>query len=143
MAAAQKKSKAATTEKTTEAVNTVPPKKILLTEVKARKLVDEIEHTSVSFYHKGEEFEVDISIKQLPFAVTDDLQKRMDNKENVAFEWISLALVDGKGDLLFTEEEVRETFVQPMGSAIFNKVWGLDSLKKAIEKETAKSKKDS
>ena len=134
MASAPKKPKAVTTQK---------PKKILLTDVKAGKLVDEIEHTTVSFYHKGEEFEVDISMKQLPFAVTDDLHKRMDNKEDVAFEWISLTLVDDKGELLFTEEEVRETFVQPMGSAIFNKVWGLDYVKKAVETEKAKSEKAS
>ena len=136
----------ARTSKAKEDSNTpeVPqPTKVSLLDVKAGSLVSEIRDDTVSFYHNGDEFEVDIRIKQLPFEVTDDLHKRMNNKEDITFEWISKALVDDKGDQLFTEQQVRDTFVQAMGSAIFDKVWGLDNIKKAVEKEAAKNKKAS
>lgn len=136
----------ARTSKAKEDSNTpeVPqPTKVSLLDVKAGSLVSEIRDDTVSFYHNGDEFEVDIRIKQLPFEVTDDLHKRMNKGEDVTFEWISKALVDDKGDLLFTEQQVRDTFVQAMGSAIFDKVWGLDNIKKAVEKEAAKNKKAS
>ena len=139
-------SKMARTSKAKEDSNTpeVPqPTKVSLLDVKAGSLVSEIRDDTVSFYHNGDEFEVDIRIKQLPFEVTDDLHKRMNKGEDVTFEWISKALVDDKGDLLFTEQQVRDTFVQAMGSAIFDKVWGLDNIKKAVEKEAAKNKKAS
>jgi hypothetical protein len=117
------------------------PIKVSLLDVKAGSLVGEIHDATVSFYHNGEEYEVDIRMKQLPFAVTDDLHKRMNNKEDVAFEWISKALVDEKGEQLFSQEQVEETFVQGMGTAIFEKVWGLDNIKKAVARQTAKTKK--
>ncbi|MGM8871545.1 phage tail assembly chaperone family protein, TAC [Psychrobacter sp. 2Y5] len=116
--------------------------KILLSDVKAGSLVSEIRDETVSFYHNGEEYEVDIRIKQLPFAVTDDLHKRMNNKEDVTFEWISKALVDDDGKQLFTQKQVEDNFVQAMGSAIFDKVWGIDNIKKAVEKQAAKNKKE-
>ena len=139
--------KAAETQKTPKAqadlnaTEVSKPTKVLLSDVKAGSLVGEIREETVSFYHKGEEFEVDIRMKQLPFAVTDDLHKRMNNKEDVAFEWISKTLVDDKGKQQFTQKQVEETFVQGMGTAIFEEVWGLDNIKKAVEKEAAKTKK--
>lgn len=135
--------KASTTQEDSNTLEVPKPTKVLLLDVKAGSLVSEIRDDTVSFYHNGEEFEVDIRIKQLPFEVTDDLHKRMNNKEDVTFEWISKALVDDKGDQLFTEQQVRDTFVQAMGSAIFDKVWGLDNIKKAVEKEAAKKKRAS
>ncbi len=125
-----------------EAVQVPEPTKISLLDVKAGRLVGEIRDETVRFYHNGDEFEVDIRIKQLPFAITDDLHKRMNNKEDVAFEWISKALVDDKGELLFSQEQVEQLFVQGMGAAIFEKVWGLDNIKKSVKNEVAKNKKE-
>jgi len=116
--------------------------KILLSDVKAGSLVNEVREETVEFWHNGEEFEVDIRIKQLPFAVTDDLHRRMNNKEDVTSEWISKALVDEDGKQQFTQKQVEDNFVQAMGSAIFDKVWGLDNVKKAVEKQAAKKKKE-
>lgn len=116
--------------------------KILLSDVKSGSLVSEVREETVEFFHNGESFEVDIRIKQLPFAITDDLHKRMSKGEDVAFEWISKALVDDNGKQLFTQKQVEETFVQGMGTAIFEKVWGLDNIKKAVELQTAKAKKE-
>ena len=116
--------------------------KILLSDVKSGSLVSEVREETVEFFHNGESFEVDIRIKQLPFAITDDLHKRMSKGEDVAFEWISKALVDDNGKQLFTQKQVEETFVQGMGTAIFEKVWGIDNIKKAVELQTAKAKKE-
>lgn len=134
--------KAPTPQEDSNTTEVLKPTKVLLLDVKAGSLVSEIRDETVSFYHNGEELEVDIRIKQLPFAVTDDLHRRMNNKEDVTSEWISKALVDEDGKQLFSQEQVEETFVQAMGSAIFDKVWGIDNIKKAMEKQAAKSKKE-
>lgn len=115
--------------------------KILLTDVKAGSLVGEIHEDTVEFYHKGELCEVDIKYKTLPFLESDSLHKRMNNNEDVAAEWISKALVDEKGKTTFTQQQVEKNFIQPLANAVFNKVWGLDSVKKAMEK--TKGKKES
>lgn len=114
--------------------------KYQLSDVKAGSLVGEIHEDTVEFYHKGELCDVDIKYKILPFVESDALHKRMNNNEDVAAEWISKALVDGKGEQQFTEHQVKTTFIQPLANAIFNRVWGLDSVKKAMEK--TKDKKE-
>lgn len=112
--------------------------KLLLSDIKEGKLVDEVYEETVEFIHKGKEYEVDILVKQLPFGVTDDLLKRMNKGEDIAFEWISKALVDDDGKPAFTKQQVEKTFVQAMGSAIFDKLWGLDDIKKSMEKTKTK-----
>ena len=134
--------KATTVQEDSNTPEAPKPTKVLLLDVKAGSLVSEIRDETVSFYHNGDELEVDIRIKQLPFAVTDDLHRRMNNKEDVTSEWISKALVDDEGEQLFTQQQVEDTFVQAMGSAIFDKVWGIDNIKKAVEKQAAKNKKE-
>lgn len=115
--------------------------KLSLSDIKSGSLVSQVREETVEFIHNGEEFEVDILIKQLPFIETDDLHKRMNKGEDVAFEWISKALVDEKGKQMFTQKQVEQNFVQPLGSAVFDKLWGLDNVKKAMEK--SRSQKDS
>ncbi|MGM8939027.1 phage tail assembly chaperone family protein, TAC [Psychrobacter glaciei] len=116
--------------------------KYQLSDVKAGCLVGEIHEDTVEFYHKGELCEVDIKYKTLPFVESDALHKRLNNNEDVAAEWISKALVDGKGKQQFTQPQVEKNFIQPLANAIFNKVWGLDSVKKAVEEQTSKKKKE-
>ena len=115
--------------------------KLNLSDIKAGSLVGEIHKETVEFYHNGELCEVDILFKTLPFIESESLHNRMNNNESVAAEWISKSLVDEKGKLQFTQQQVEKNFIQPLANAIFHKVWGLDSLKKAMEK--AKVKKDS
>jgi len=115
--------------------------KLLLSDVKDGKLVGEIRQKTVEFIHNGKEYDVDILIKQLPFCETDELLTRLNRGEKVANEWIAKALVDDKGKNNFTPKQVGDTFVQPMAQAIFDEVFGTDSVKKTLEK--AKSKKDS
>ncbi len=115
--------------------------KLNLSDIKAGSLVGEIHKETVEFHHNGELCEVDILFKTLPFIESESLHNRMNNNESVAAEWISKSLVDEKGKLQFTQQQVEKNFIQPLANAIFHKVWGLDSLKKAMEK--AKVKKDS
>ncbi|MBO1529653.1 phage tail assembly chaperone family protein, TAC [Psychrobacter sp. F1192] len=114
--------------------------KLKLSDIKSGSLVSEVREETIKFWHNGEEFEVDVLIKQLPFGVTDDLLRRMNKGDDVAAEWISKALVDEKGKLEFTQQQVKDKLVQPLANAIFDKVWGLENVKKTIEE--AKSKKE-
>ena len=115
--------------------------KLNLSDIKAGSLVGEIHKETVEFHHNGELCEVDILFKTLPFIESESLHNRMNNNESGAAEWISKSLVDEKGKLQSTQQQVEKNFIQPLANAIFHKVWGLDSLKKAMEK--TKSKKDS
>jgi len=115
--------------------------KLLLSDIKSGSLVSEVIEDKVEFWHKGELCEVEIAYKTLPFIETESLHKRLANKEDVAAEWISKALVDDKGIQQFTQKEVEENFIQPLANAIFDKVWGLDNAKKAMAKPATKSKK--
>lgn len=114
--------------------------KISLADVKAGSLVGEVREETVEFWHNGEKCSADIRIKQLPFSETEVLLKRMHDQESVASDWISKALVDDKGEPMFTKKEVEDNFIQALASAVFDKVWGAENIKKAMQ---AKSKKDS
>jgi len=115
--------------------------KILLSDVKAGSLVSQVRNETVTFWHNGEECSVDVRIKQLPFFETEVLLNRMHDQESVAGEWISKALVDDKDKVMFTKKQVEENFVQALASAVFDRVWGTENIKKAMAK--AKTKKDS
>lgn len=110
-------------------------KKLNLSDIKKGSLVNEIRERKVEFVHNGEEYSVDIRLKTLPFIETESLFTRWDRGqgENVVSEWISKTLVNDKGELEFTEEEVNANFVQPMANAIFEQVWGADNIKKITE----------
>lgn len=117
--------------------------KFQLSDIKSGSLVSEVHEATVEFYHKGELCEVDVLFKTLPFGETDSLHNRMNNKEDVAAEWMSKALVNDKGKPQFTQKQIEENFIQPLANAVFDKVWGLDNVKKAVELQKAKTKKDS
>ena len=116
--------------------------KISLVDVKAGSLVGEIHEDTVEFYHNGELCEVDIKYKMLPFVESDVLHRRMNDNEDIAAEWISKALVDEKGKQQFTQQQVEKNFIQPLANAIFNRVWGLDSIKKAMKEKEAEKQKE-
>lgn len=110
-------------------------KKLKLSDIKKGSLVNEIRTRTVEFIHNGEQYSVEIKLRTLPFIETESLFTRWDKGqgENVVSEWISKTLVDAKGELEFTEEEVNDNFVQPMANAIFEEVWGADNIKKLME----------
>lgn len=125
-----------------EKIEVVKPPKILLSDVKGGSLVGEIHNDTVRFYHLGELYEVDVMYKTLPFVESDSLHNRMNANEDVAAEWISKSLVDADGELQFTQQQVEKNFIQPLANAVFNKVWGLDGIKKAVEEQAAKNQKE-
>lgn len=110
-------------------------KKLKLADIKKGSLVNEVRDKTVEFVHNGEQYSVDIRIKTLPFIETESLFTRWNKGkgENVVSEWISKTLVDTKGELEFTEQEINDNFVQPMANAIFEEVWGADNIKKLVE----------
>ena len=115
--------------------------KLKISDIKTGSLVSEIRDETVEFFHNGEEYEVDIRIKQLPFVETESLFSRLNKGEDVAAEWISKALVDDKGKQQFTKKQVEENFVQSLANAVFDNVYGIDNLKKAIAKAEKKQEK--
>lgn len=115
--------------------------KLLLSDIKSGSLVSEIREKTVEFWHNCKKFSVDIRIKQLPFIETESLLLRRNNKEDVVAEWISKALVDDQGNLYLTKEDVELKFVQGLALAVYDEVWGLENVKKAMEKPTTKTKK--
>ena len=116
--------------------------KLKLSDIKKGSLVNEIRNRTVEFIHNGEQYSVDIKLRTLPFIETESLFTRWDKGqgENVVSEWISKTLVNAKGELEFTEEEVNDNFVQPMANAIFEEVWGADNIKKLMELMQEKEK---
>ncbi|MBK3393745.1 MULTISPECIES: phage tail assembly chaperone family protein, TAC [Psychrobacter] len=110
-----------------------------LTEIKSGSLVSQIRDETVVFRHNGKECSVNIRIKQLPFVETESLFLRWGNKENVASEWISKALVDDKGKTMFTQTQVENTFVQALANAVFEMIWNADNVKKPEAKAKSKA----
>ena len=113
--------------------------KLQLSDIKSGSLVSQVRDEVVEFFHNGEEMSVDIRIKQLPFVETESLLKRMSSNENVASEWISKALVDDKGKTMFTQAQVENNFVQSLASAVFDKVYNTENVKKSMEKAKKKA----
>ncbi|MDN3397696.1 phage tail assembly chaperone family protein, TAC [Psychrobacter sp. APC 3426] len=93
--------------------------KLSLADIKSGSLVSQVREESVTFFHNGEECSVDIRIKQLPFVETESLFLRWGNKENVASEWISKALVDDKGKAMFTQAQVENNTKPKIYSIIY------------------------
>ncbi len=108
--------------------------KLDLADIKAGSLVSQVREETVTFLHNGEECSVDIRIKQLPFIETESLFLRWGNQENVVSEWISKAVVDDKDKPMFTQTQIENNFIQPLASAVFDKVWGADNIKKPMGK---------
>lgn len=117
-------------------------KKLKLSDIKKGSLVNEIRTRTVEFVHNGEQYSIEIKLRTLPFIETESLFSRWDKGqgENVVSEWISKTLVDAKGELEFTVDEVNDNFVQPMANAIFEEVWGADNIKKLMELMKEKEK---
>lgn len=117
-------------------------KKLKLSDIKKGSLVNEVRTRTVEFVHNGEQYSIEIKLRTLPFIETESLFSRWDKGqgENVVSEWISKTLVDAKGELEFTVDEVNDNFVQPMANAIFEEVWGADNIKKLMELMKEKEK---
>lgn len=119
-------------------------KKFDIKSIGSGALVGEIRDATVGFYHNGQMVSVDVRIKQLPFAKTEDLHLRLnDGDKGVIADWIALALVDEKGEVMFTAQQVEENFTQTLANQVFAEVSGLKALQEYAErlgKESAMKK---
>lgn len=110
-------------------------KKFDIKSIGSGALVGEVRDVVVKFYHNGQIESVEVRIKQLPFAKTEDLHRRLNSRDKgVIADWISLALVDEKDELIFTPEQIEENFTQSLANEIFAEVSGLKALQEYAEK---------
>ena len=97
-----------------------------LNEIIQGSLISEIHNKTVEFKHFGKTESVEISIKQLPYAVTEPLFTRLNKGEDVVSEWIAAAVVDENGNPYLTKKQVSANFTQTLASAIFNAILGIE-----------------
>ena len=107
--------------------------KLNLSDIAQGVLVNNIHEAEVEFKHHGKTETVDICIKQLPYAVTEPLFKRLNKGEDVVAEWISKALVDDDGNTYLTQQQVAKNFTPSLAGAVFNKILGIE--KPAVDEE--------
>lgn len=89
-----------------------------------------VKHT-IKFKHFDEEYQVDVFIKPLSYQTTEPLFKRLtqlDNDKTLVAEWISLAVVNEKGENYLTVDDIQHKFNQQLAMAIFNKILGVENL---------------
>lgn len=99
--------------------------------VKDDVLVGQPVKRAIKFKHFDEEYQVDVFIKPLNYQTTEPLFKRLtqlDNDKTVVAEWISLAVVNDKGENYLTLDDIQQKFNQQLAMAIFNEILGLDTL---------------
>lgn len=122
------------TDETTAAIPVKPKKpqvkkakdKLNILEIAQGKLVGEVKEKVVEFFLNGQIQSVDVRIRQLPFAITDSLNKRLNKGEDVFSEWAALALVDENNKTFLTKEQIDENFIQAFANALFPVIMGLD-----------------
>lgn len=116
-------------------------KKLSLTDIKSGLLVSKLEKVAVDLVVDGEECEFEIYIKPFSYSTAiAQMRAYGENREALAGVLAS-CLCDEKGELAFTEDEVRENFSQLLVDAIWEKVYEVNSLGK--EKPSPKTKKSS
>lgn len=107
--------------------------KLDITNIVAGQLVNEIQEVNIEFEHAGKKVNTDISLKSLPYKVSEPLYLAISKKEDVAAKWISLSMVDETGKTFLTEKQVADNFTQSLAGAILNKILGLDKPKEDEE----------
>lgn len=96
--------------------------KLDLNEIIGGALVGDIFERTVKFKHNKKECSVDIRIKQLPFAVTEPLFRRLNKGDDVVAEWIAAALVNDDGENYLNKKQVAAKFTQSLTKAVFDEI---------------------
>lgn len=87
----------------------------------------------IEFNHQGETYHTEVYLKSLSFSQTEPLYNRLANlkdDDSLIADWISQAVVDEKGKHFLTPDDVKQTFPQTLAMAVFNKVIGMDDVKR-------------
>lgn len=118
-------------------------KKLTLNDIKSGALMGKPEHVTVQIKVAGEDAEFDTHI--LPFSYNTAIAQMKaygENKESLAGILASV-ICDEKGQLTFTEEEIRKHFNQALVDAIWSKVFEVNVMGKqsSLTKTTKSSSK--
>ena len=110
--------------------------KFLLSDIKDGQLVTKSRLVTVKFMTADDiEAKVDVQLKQLPYAETDKLHKRLgEQDETVVAEWIAKSIVKDDGKPEFTAKQVNELFSRELVMAIMDEIMMVDQVKKFNKK---------
>ena len=116
--------------------------KLTLSDIQKGSLVNKVHDVTVEFVTLDDEpVTLDLYLKQLPFVETEELHKRLAKEDKkVVAEWIAKSVVDADGKPAFTQRQVEDNFIQSLANAVFDKIMGLDKVKKQLA-QTGKNKK--
>lgn len=116
--------------------------KLTLSDIQKGSLVNKVHDVTVEFITLDDEpVALDLYLKQLPFVETEALHKRLAKEDKtVIAEWIAKTVCDKDGNLAFTTEQVEQNFIQSLANAVFDKIMGLDKVKKQLMKAEKSSK---
>ena len=113
--------------------------KLTVDTIKSGKLVSEIEKVTVKVNVKGDELEFDTYIKPFSYSTAvAQLKAYGEDKESLA-GIISTCICDEKGDLAFTESEVRDNFSQALVDAVWDKIYEVNIVGKTTKSPPKKN----
>ena len=113
--------------------------KLTLDTIKSGKLVSEIEKVTVKVNVKGDELEFDTYIKPFSYSTAVAQMKAYgEDKESLA-GIISTCICDEKGNLAFTESEVRNNFSQGLVDAVWDKIYEVNIVGKTTKSTSRKN----
>ena len=106
--------------------------KLSLQDIKDGTLVNKNHIVTVEFLTMDDEpASVEVQLKQLPYAETERLHKRLaDNDSNVVSEWVAKSIVNDEGKPEFTKKQVDELFSAELVAAIFDQILKVEQVKK-------------
>lgn len=106
--------------------------KLNLQDIKDGALVNKNHIVTVEFLTMDDEpASVEVQLKQLPYAETERLHKRLaDNDSNVVAEWVAKSIVNDEGKPEFTKKQVDELFSTELVAAIFDQILKVEQIKK-------------
>lgn len=103
-------------------------KKLSLNEIKSGALIGKPQQVTVQIKVDGEDCEFDTHIKPFSYATVVARWKAVgENKEALAGT-IASCVCNEEGRLLFTEDQVRETFSEELIEAIWQKIYDINNI---------------
>ena len=105
-------------------------KKLTLADIKSGVLVKGLQKVTVQIKVDGEEAEFDTYIKPFSYATAVAQMKAYGEDKEALAGVLASCLADEKGELIFTEEDVRTHFSQGLVDAIWEKIYDINFLGK-------------
>ena len=105
-------------------------KKLTLADIKSGVLVKGLQKVTVQIKVDGEDAEFDTYIKPFSYATAVAQMKAYGEDKEALAGVLASCLADEKGELIFTEEDVRTHFSQGLVDAIWEKIYDINFLGK-------------